>query len=359
MGCLQTYKDNRQFELDIMRAVAILLIIAAHLNGYTSVLKTPAYQFFAELGLSMFIFISGYSLALKYKNIETWKDVKNFLFRRILRIYPLYIPALLLFIVLFHHYGIWHQWEVIPIFSTKVLVHIAGGQIVLSPMITPVATLWFVGCIMLYYLVYVALARYGDKVWKIVITAVVIFLLLAVLKIFVGIIDYRFFYYYPIFVGGVLACHLRLFKVKSRQNIVIVTALILFVIMMGIAFSLSPLGRGLHRYKRYPIDSFIAAEGALFIFSIMGVLFLAYLARIAAVHFYKRFRAFIMFMSISSYAVYLFHRPILATLTAFLQSVLGLSGSSSDIVLIVFGLPLAIFLCYYIQRFSDIAIHSL
>jgi len=153
---------HRSCELDLLRAAAILLIVAVHSGAYTSHLTIPARGLLAELGLSVFFFISGYGLAANHALIQDRRDVRRFLLRRALKIYPLYLPALFSFVVLFHFWGLWHRWDITPLLPTTV-AHVLSGQILLSPMVTPMNTLWFVGCIMLYYLVYLALAYYGRN----------------------------------------------------------------------------------------------------------------------------------------------------------------------------------------------------
>jgi len=180
------------------------MIVATHLSAYISVLEIPAGHFMGESGRSLFVFISGYSLTLAYSCIKTWKEVKNFSVKRLMRIYPLYILALTIFVVLFHYCGVWHQMDIKPVLPT-VLAHLAACQMLFSPLIAPMLTLWFIGCIIPYYLVYAVLVKYGYNVKRMITLAVMIFVLFGGFKIFTGVCDYMLLYYYPIFVGGVLA----------------------------------------------------------------------------------------------------------------------------------------------------------
>ena len=201
-------KPHRLCELDCLRAIAILLIVMVHSGAYASHLRVPAGAFLAELGLSVFFFISGYALTANYGAIRNAQDVRRFLVKRVLKIYPLYLPALFSFVVLFHYWGLWHRWDITPVIPTTI-AHVLGSQVLLSPVVTPINTLWFVGCIVLYYLVYLALARYGCSNKRLIVTSIVVFLLFTAIKVMTGLVEYRFFYYYPVFVGSVVAGRAR------------------------------------------------------------------------------------------------------------------------------------------------------
>lgn len=57
------YMKKRIQELDTLRAFAIIFIIFAHIDSYTTVIFFDTWDnFFAFIGLSLFFFISGFLL---------------------------------------------------------------------------------------------------------------------------------------------------------------------------------------------------------------------------------------------------------------------------------------------------------
>lgn len=94
---------------DLLRAIAILAILLTHSTAYlgykyiryTILIFTP---FFAKIGLSLFIFISGYLIHYNNSKISSIKDVLLFYKKRILRIFPLYWAALAVFTFVFYDY---------------------------------------------------------------------------------------------------------------------------------------------------------------------------------------------------------------------------------------------------------------
>jgi len=89
--------QNRSYypALDGLRGIAILLIVFYHNFGFIN------YFFFGWLGVDLFFVLSGFlitDILLKTKNSPNY--LKNFYIRRVLRIFPLYYLALILFLVI-------------------------------------------------------------------------------------------------------------------------------------------------------------------------------------------------------------------------------------------------------------------
>ncbi len=100
---------NKLVVLDWMRAVAILVILFHHLPGYTfnyynlNNFGTPLdlsiiNVFNRYIGLSLFVFTSGYLLNLRKNHSFGLDETKKFIFKRWIRIFPLYLIALVAFI---------------------------------------------------------------------------------------------------------------------------------------------------------------------------------------------------------------------------------------------------------------------
>ncbi|MCD8538994.1 MAG: acyltransferase, partial [Leadbetterella sp.] len=86
--------------LDAIRAFAVILVIISHWVPYASVQKLSL----GEVGVNIFFVLSGFLisrnlLAERKQNGEStkakFKDLKNFVIRRALRIFPIYYLLLL------------------------------------------------------------------------------------------------------------------------------------------------------------------------------------------------------------------------------------------------------------------------
>lgn len=98
-------KDRLLF-IDLMRILGIALILFYHVsstvwgqwiwNYFFSInIFNLYYANYGTIGVSLFLFASGCSLALSCKGIETEGDLKSFYSKRLLRIYPAYWTGVL------------------------------------------------------------------------------------------------------------------------------------------------------------------------------------------------------------------------------------------------------------------------
>src|SRR5512133_2664475 len=97
---------NKIIAFDFLRALAIIMIIPAHLSNFlfSTYSKLMLYAFdpyFANMGLGLFIFMSGYLLYYNNHSINSLENVFDFYKKRLLRIYPLYWAALAVFLMVF------------------------------------------------------------------------------------------------------------------------------------------------------------------------------------------------------------------------------------------------------------------
>jgi peptidoglycan/LPS O-acetylase OafA/YrhL len=97
-------KRERLLLIDVLRIIGIVLIILHHLSEtrfsygdyqrFTTFLLFPTYYInYGTIGILVFIFASGCSLAASGKSPSSISEVKDFYKNRLLRIYPVYWVA--------------------------------------------------------------------------------------------------------------------------------------------------------------------------------------------------------------------------------------------------------------------------
>lgn len=292
---------------------------------------------------------------MKYPVFSHVREIRSFLLKKVLRLYPLYVPALFLFVLLFAQLGVWDQWA-LPRRLLTIVVHLLGAQILLSPAISPMNTLWFVGCIMLYYSVYIILAWYGSDAKRFMAAAIAVFAVTSLIRGLIGCIEYRFFCYYPIFVGGIGAARIRIMEVTASRNHSVAGMSVGLLGMIIAGAFLWIRGHAVHDYAGQGINSFAAAEGICLLYSISGILFSICLCSIVVPHLHKTALTLVLCLSASSYAVYLFHRPIFALLASGCRTLLGTTGYSFDLAVIAVGFPATLAAGYCLQHLSDVLV---
>ncbi|MGB5733069.1 MAG: acyltransferase family protein, partial [Thiohalocapsa sp.] len=128
---------TRDIGVDFLRAASILYIVGYwHLIPYTEALPGYANLYTASLKfitLATFVFCSGFLLARQPVTLDL-STLRSFYSRRLLRIYPLYFLALLLFLVA-------------AIAPAKQLLD--GALLISMFQPPPLPTLWFITMIIL------------------------------------------------------------------------------------------------------------------------------------------------------------------------------------------------------------------
>ena len=145
----------------MLRALAIIMIVIAHTVYYVT---TPAllhvigtlFFYLVLFGLSLFFFISGFVLYYSHDGIETAADMLAFWKKRVTRIYPLYWLALISVFVL---QTLNITKNLLDLSLSSILIQVSGLQSLLAPrFINPIYTVWFVGVILIFYLIYPLIA---------------------------------------------------------------------------------------------------------------------------------------------------------------------------------------------------------
>ncbi len=266
--------------IEYLRVFSILYIVGFwHLFNYTDAF--PAYQNpltsrITLIVLGLFVLISGFLIGASAKKR---KGALDFYKKRVLRIYPLYAAAVLIF----YFYGI-NDFE--SSVKALLLVSMYYGP---APW-----TLWFITMLMLLYLVTPILYRFIEspvQYWGLICAIVFVSLLL---RVTYGGVDMRVMLYLPCYAIG-LYCSRYGFagQLVNNRNA-------LFVLVAGVIFSgITSEFYLLNQLKHIPM---VVASSYL-------ILSISYFNE-------TKFRSvkIIAFLGYSSYAIYLFHRPIFISL---------------------------------------------
>lgn len=388
---------NRIIAFDFLRALAIVMIIPAHLSNFlsTSYGKLALYAadpYFANMGLGLFIFMSGYLLYYNNNAIHSFQNVLSFYRKRLLRIFPLYWAAIAVFTLVFFIFAPKiNSGFVFPnaehVFSFyNVIVHILGLQIFLAPAYaSPMLTLYFIGLIIVFYMIYPLMIMLSKNSKQLVFYSSLIFIGFLLISRTFNIIDLRFFMFFPIFVFGILTCKESLFEesitaVIKRPfvQVLLATLPVMFVLVIVIgsrttllldpsaSLTIESAGSGTIDSSMivsmlgsvanslglsYAVLKFIIDSVLLNLFMIMFCI-LEY--RIAMKFINNKFSSSLgsafTYTATASYCIYLFHRPFLAlwnSITTFISNPV-----LHDVVIIFVALPLLFFISYHLQVFE-------
>lgn len=342
--------DSRRVGIDILKIVGMILILLGHFPGYFNLpILREIETYLVTLGLSIFVFVSGFSLSLNYNHIEKVVEVWMFCKKRLLRIYPLYLTALGIFILMFYVLHIYHNPKSDSIFLMTT-VHFFGLQVFFEPLIPSMFTLWYIGLIILYYIVFIVIAITGGDCRRTFLIALGLFAFFFCLRIFLNLIGDRFFMYYPLFVLGIIVNKSLILKSKTMQTWFVglilgasaITSIFFLWIPRHVVYSRVGLPSNWTFEGLIILIAFMLTNTVFFVWSAMALADSPFIIR-------QNFTIkLISFMSIGSYSVYLFHRPILVFLR------LGVNKFISEIlhcyILIFVIIPFLFLVGYFIQQ---------
>lgn len=385
---------NKIIAFDFLRALAIVMIIPAHLSNFlfSTYGKLMLYAFdpyFANMGLGLFIFMSGYLLYYNNHSINSLASVFDFYKKRLLRIYPLYWAALAIFVMVFFVFASrLDSGFVFPnsenVFSLyNVFVHVLGLQILLAPAYaTPMLTLYFVGLIVIFYAIYPFIIMYSKSTKQLLVSSLTVYCGFFLVSKTLNIIDPRFFMFFLVFMSGVLVCRESLFgeavripgKIPFVQTMLaVIPVIFVLVIVLGLRSSmfLDPkisvtidtgsgiIGSSTVRAILDSIAGLLVVSSPLLEFLIDTALLNAFMLIFCAFEyslvmkfvndkFSGSLNSFFTCIATSSYCVYLFHRPFFALWNS------GTNFISSpilrDIIMLFVAIPLLFFISYHIQK---------
>lgn len=346
-----TLTKERIIAFDFIRFIAILLVVFSHF------LKVPFdTAYLGILGNALFFFISGYLIHLNNPVINSKADILKFYKKRVLRIFPLYVLALLLFIIISTATGTSVQlFGNISDYSVyDVVCNFLGLQGIFYPTFIMQNALWFIGMILIYYLLYpIIMFISKQKILKYILFSIVAIGILVVLRVTIGLVEGGVFEYYFIFVAGVLASWLNIFKSKYSLALKIIS-FILFIPLTVYVFS-GVLQGGLGEIEKLAltVDTVLTVGYVIFIRIVYGLTgaFVVY-----TIYNWFKFPKFLSKIIVSgafaAYAVYLFHGQIFTLVHMF---IIPLNEAFTnpllyDLLFICVIVPIIFVLGYYLQK---------
>ena len=347
-------KTERLIVFDFIRLIAILLVVFSH------TLRVGDLPFdvtlLGKIGNAVFFFISGYLIYLNNSNIKLKSDICYFYKKRLLRIYPLYILAivcgLLLSIFLNGH---------VAQSSFEIIVSILGLQMVFYPVLVHDPILfWFIGMIVIFYIIYpIVMYLSSGNIKKYIIYSSLFIGLMIPIKVFTGFIGGGVFEYYFVFVAGVIVAWTKLFS-SPRVRVINIISLTVFISSSLITLIFQP---SIGELEHVPLTLSIVIQVGL----VMLLRFIHGISTVFVLHMIyssispgKWINKLIINGAFASYAVYLFHGDIFRII----NNIMSLGGDlivsllSSpliyDIMLILIFIPIVFVISYYIQKGESI-----
>jgi peptidoglycan/LPS O-acetylase OafA/YrhL len=157
----ETARD-RLLSIDVIRIVGLILILLQHMIG-TNLLPSWIhniaidylpylfYMDYGRIGVWLFVFASGCSLALNDTEFSNLSEVKSFYKKRLIRIYPPYWVSLLFSLLIFN-------WVIPSLTVADIVRWFSGFQAFFATTSIEITkiniTYWFIGLIVSLYLLY-------------------------------------------------------------------------------------------------------------------------------------------------------------------------------------------------------------
>jgi peptidoglycan/LPS O-acetylase OafA/YrhL len=213
---LKKVSKGRILEIDILRTIAILLVVAGNAieiaakfpsvsgSPISETVIPPLGSLFVYTGLLIFFFASGFSLTVNKKTIKNREGAFSFYKRRAVRILPLYWFFIVGAIIVTR-----------PSFIQS-LIYVAGLQALFYPTLIHHDAYHFLSVIIIYYLLFPMIVFFDDY-RKLVTVSFIPLLFFAALLQF-GFTDPMLLGYYALFVGGVIAAKSGIYDKMRRME---------------------------------------------------------------------------------------------------------------------------------------------
>jgi peptidoglycan/LPS O-acetylase OafA/YrhL len=274
------------------------------------------------------------------------KDIKNFYIKKFIRIYPLYWVALISLIIIFGVFQL-NPGHVDPYnFSLdNVLLHFSGLQGIFP--YTSIQSMWFVGVIVLFYLLYPVIIFLSKNLLETVIISLSVFVVLGILHFFLGLIAIEALVYFPVFITGIF---IRQFVYSSKKindedffkKVLYVNLILIFLIFL--VFILTEF---------YQVNFQLFKPQLL----LLGAMIPSCIIYLIFTHLFIKIKGKIMVLisliAFATYAIYLFHHQFLA-IFAFIIDVFIQNIILQDLIIMTFGFAGAILFGIIIQKIEQL-----
>jgi peptidoglycan/LPS O-acetylase OafA/YrhL len=317
---------ERNAAIDLLRVLCIGYIVGFwHLIPYTDWLPgyaNPLTEAIKDIALGTFVFASGLLLARRDlpPRVADWL---GFFRRRLVRLYPLYLLALILFAVV----GLASQATILK-----------GALLISMFAPPPPPTLWFVTMIMVFYLLAPLLIGLAGDGRRYLIVSAGIVLLCLVYDGFVQSMDSRLVLFFPAFALGVYVQRVRAgYELLQRRRLYL-------LLLLPLAFVL-----GLPGDRGFDIATALLRAPLV---SLGAVLLVIYAERAGS----TLHSPSILMLSYASLGVYLFHRPVFELVMALYYPV---QGHYQALYLMGVAVPLTFLIAYAVQRTYDAGVARL
>jgi peptidoglycan/LPS O-acetylase OafA/YrhL len=303
---------------------------------------------FMLIGLGIFTFISGLLIDLNYsEKIKSFPDILAFYKKRAIRILPLNWISLILLVsftflfvpALVPNFAVYYPKASINILW--VFSQFIGLQLLIQNF---VSILWFVGLVVICYFIYPLLIKFSKNVIHMIIISFFPLLVFGFLRLKFGMIDDRLFFYYMVFIGGIVAN--KLIKNWNRYSYKKIT----LFLTITICFSFIYLRGGQYFFFNMPSIDFVIRQMFVFDIAIISgcVFLLLLLDRDRIYSLLKKCKSIITFLAVSSYCVYLFHFQFFTIGAGFIEF-FKLPAIVHDVLFYTLVIPITFVFSYYIQ----------
>ncbi len=312
--------QHRNAGIDILRAAGCLYIVGFwHLLDYTNAVvhyNNPVTLRLTYIILGTFIFVSGYYVGLRFKTTSR-NDIIGFYKKRLIRIYPLYLIAILLFAML-------QLSDVRTSLKAAFLISMIVGK---SP-----PTLWFIALLMTYYVIS-PLIIYAVKALNTFGTILSFALFIACLMILfyiTGRPDLRMIVYFPSYLLGIYVADRKIDNTVKGHMILIPVVATIFLSFLEFQY----------------VFLEITTKTIMILLCSFLVFRTGYNIKISSNRSYKG----VLILSYSSYCMYLFHRPVYIVLK---KLYFPAEMAYQVVYLVILCVPCVILVSYILQRTYD------
>jgi len=297
-------KKYRNFSLDFVRSVSVLFIIFFHYNCATvriisdDLTLFKYYGYTGSIGVSMFFILSGAALTLSTQNNYS---LVSFYKKRFMAIFPLFWASYI--VVVFAMSIILHASPFVGKNQLTFLLTIAGVDGLLSYKISNYYLIgeWFLGCIIILYILFPAIRFFFNKNKHIVLATSLAFCVMLE-KVYNADMNLLWFPLFRIFEFIFGMYFVSLFNNNShKQN---------YILLLSVTVSIAA-------FFFFPLHDNIFFSNA-----IPGILFFVFLVSVSKIFEKYLPKKTINFLSKYSYVAFLLHHVILVQVVTFSKNIL-------------------------------------